>query len=67
MIVDSEMLFGPDFDIVVYLGSIVRWESPHGDEEVSEADRKRIRANLEKGLRRLKVDWHPGGRYVGRG
>lgn len=39
--IDSEVL-APPGSIAVYGGSIVRWEPPHGAEEIDEAERARI-------------------------
>ncbi len=65
MIIDSEVRMGPDVDIVIFAGSIVRWEAPYDTEEVTDADKRRIRANIAEGLGRLKIEWDPKGSYVG--
>jgi hypothetical protein len=57
MFVDSEMLSGDKFDLVIYTDSIKAWQSPHEGELVSENDKLRIRENITKELRRLRIDW----------
>jgi hypothetical protein len=57
MHVDSELLMGPTCDIVIFLDSVKRWDVPHDTEPVSEADIARIRANISKALRKMRIDW----------
>lgn len=46
MLVDSEMQMGSDLDIVIFAGSIVRWEAPFDAETLATADKRRIRATI---------------------
>jgi hypothetical protein len=57
MQVDSEMLVGPRFDMVVFTDSIKAWEPPDECVPVSEEDKARIRANITKELNNLRIDW----------
>jgi hypothetical protein len=56
MEIDSEMLFG-EHDIVVYTDSIRRWLPPHDGEEITSAERERIRKNVAWALRSLRIEW----------
>jgi hypothetical protein len=42
MTIDSEILAGSRHSMCVYRDSIVRWDSPHDADPVTEADRARI-------------------------
>lgn len=57
MMIDSEMLAGPDFDLVVYADSIARWEPPHERDAVTADERTRIRRNISDALKSLRIDW----------
>jgi Immunity protein 74 len=57
MLIDSEMLAGTDFDIVIYLTSIKAWDIPHQSELVNEEDKVRIRDNITCKLSKYKIDW----------
>ncbi len=57
MTIDSEMLAGEDFDIVVYVDSIARWDPPHQEVVVSQVDVERIRENINEALRRSRIEW----------
>lgn len=57
MMIDSEMLAGPDFDLVIYVDSIARWEPPYEREAVTEDDLTRIRRNISTALKSLHIDW----------
>ena len=50
MFIDSEVLAGPS-GMVVYRDSIIRWDPPHEDEKITEADRERILENIRKVFR----------------
>ena len=55
--VDSEMLAGPRFDIVIYENSIKHWQPPHENEALSEHEKARIKGNIIKEPKRLRIDW----------
>lgn len=57
MLIDSEMLTGQNFDIVIYYSSIKAWEIPHEKELVSEDDKAKIRENITSALNKLRIDW----------
>ena len=57
MLIDSEMLDGKTFDMVIYRDSIKCWQPPHDDEPVSEEKRRDIEDNIRMDLRRYRVDW----------
>ena len=57
MLVDSEMLAGKDFDMVIYSESIKQWQPPHETEPISDADRDRIRNNISRELSGSRIDW----------
>ena len=61
MEIDSEMLAGPDFDIVIYTESIKRWRPPHESEAITDDVKSRIKANLAESLPRLRIDWQERG------
>lgn len=50
MKIDSEVLQGPS-GMVVYADSIVKWQSPHEDNEVDGACRNRIVDNIKEAFR----------------
>ena len=54
--IDSEMLVGHEFDMVVYLESIVGWDVPRG-EPVSAMDKARIRSNIAEAFKSQRIDW----------
>ena len=57
MLIDSELLTGPEFDVVVFADSLKNWEAPFHIEPVSEADVSRIRANISEALSNMRIDW----------
>lgn len=57
MLVDSEMLVGPQIDMVVFTDSIKAWQSPNESEPVSQEDKARIMENITKELSNLRIDW----------
>ena len=57
MIIDSEMLAGPNFDMVIYQDSIRHWESPHKNEVIKEDEKNEIRSNITKELGNFHIDW----------
>lgn len=57
MLIDSELLSGPTFDVVVFLDSIRAWEPPFDAEPLSAADITRIKANVAESLNHMRVDW----------
>jgi hypothetical protein len=57
MLVDSEMLAGPTFDIVIYTDSLKGWQPPHEHESLTEGDKARIKENISKALSNLRIDW----------
>jgi len=57
MVIDSEMLAGPSFDIIIYLDSMIAWEIPHQYELVNEEDKVRIRENITRELNKYRIEW----------
>ena len=57
MRVDSELLGARNADMVIWSSSIEKWEPPHEAERVSLEDKLRIRENISKSLKRLRVIW----------
>ena len=57
LVVDSELIVDPNYDVVVYLGSIRGWRPPHDEEVLSAEDKARVIANLREKLRRERVLW----------
>ena len=55
--VDSEMLAGNDFDMVVYLSNATAWAPPHDGDLVTSEDRERIRKNISEAFSSLRVEW----------
>jgi hypothetical protein len=51
MIVDSEILAGPEHSMCVFRSSIERWDPPHQDEPITEAQRARIIEDIRGVLR----------------
>jgi hypothetical protein len=58
MRIDSEMLVGPTYDIVIYKDSIASWEPPFESESLTAEEKERILANVKAHLERqsYKVD-----------
>lgn len=56
--IDSEMLTGPDFDIVVYKNSFKRWEPPFEGDIINDIEKDRIIGNVKSDLEEngYKVD-----------
>jgi hypothetical protein len=57
MHIDSELLSGGDFDVVIFLSSLKKWDAPLEAEPISETDLARIRANISEALSNLRIDW----------
>jgi len=57
MNIDSEMLAGPDSDMVIYLDSISKWNPPHENELISVERKEQIKANLLKELSNIRIEW----------
>ena len=57
MMIDSEMLAGPDFDLVIYRDSMCNWEPPDDMEEVTPELRSQIQENIRNALRNVRIDW----------
>lgn len=58
MKVDSEMLTGSNYDIVVYKGSISKWDPPFEEDSVGKDEQNRILENIKSDLKEhgYKVD-----------
>jgi len=50
MFIDSEVLMGPS-GMAIYKASIVRWDSPHDNEELDKTDQDRILTNIREAFR----------------
>jgi hypothetical protein len=50
MFIDSEMLLAPS-GMLVYKGTIQKWDPPNEDVAVSESDRERILGNIKEAFR----------------
>ena len=57
MLINSEMLSGNSFDMVVYSNSISKWQPPYEHEEISSADKQQIINNIKTKLRHVRIDW----------
>lgn len=57
MLIDSEMLAGRDFDMVIYTDSIRRWEPPHNEEAIDPDTYDQIVADIRDQLRQYSIDW----------
>lgn len=57
MLVDSEMLTGPKFDMVIFADSIKAWQPPNANEQISQEDKNRIKGNIMTALSKLRIDW----------
>ena len=57
MRINSEMQGSPHLDMIIFADSIQRWEPPFQDEPISPADIMRIRENVSKEFRHLRVWW----------
>lgn len=57
MVIDSELLVGSTYDIVVYFDSIKTWQPPYENETLSDSDRARIKTNISTELDKLRIDW----------
>ena len=58
MFIDSELLSGAEFDIVVYTDSISQWEPPYHAEAIDEKEKERIKLNVASALRQGRIEWH---------
>lgn len=54
---DSEMLAGGDFDMVVYLASMEAWDPPDDATRLSQEDVSRIKKNVTSELWKYRIDW----------
>lgn len=57
MKINSEMLASGDYDMVVYVRSMQAWQPPHENEPVSDLDREKIKKDIERHLKRSRIDW----------
>lgn len=57
VLIDSEILVPGEFDIVIYLERVEKWDPPHDSLPITAEDRSRIRRNLEDSYRRSRIDW----------
>ena len=55
--IDSELLAGPQFDIVIYVDSIKAWGPPFEGDSLTPEDIKRIKSNISSALGKMRVDW----------
>jgi hypothetical protein len=55
--VDSELLAGPQFDIVIYSDSLKAWEPPFDEESLTPQDIERIKFNINSELKKMRIDW----------
>lgn len=63
MKIDSEMLVGPTYDIIVYTDSIRQWEPPFQKDRLDENEKNRILQNVRSDLEKngYKVDMSGNG------
>jgi hypothetical protein len=57
MIIDSEMLAGPDFDIVIYLDSLDVMIDSNKKKLIAAEDKIRIKENIANELIKFRIDW----------
>jgi len=57
VLIDSEMLAGPRFDMVVYTDSVKQWCPPNDKQALSENEKKMIIDDIKVQLKNLKIDW----------
>jgi uncharacterized protein (UPF0261 family) len=57
MSVDSELLAGSNYDIVIFTNTIRNWQPPYEQAVLSENDKLRIRDNIAEALKKLRIDW----------
>ena len=50
----SEMLAGEEFDLVIYWSRVERWED---GTPLTEEDKARIQANITRELKSSRIDW----------
>lgn len=55
--IDSELLDGEKYDEIIYWSQVSQWEPPFDGEKLSEAEKTRIKGNIEKKLKGVRVDW----------
>lgn len=57
ILIDSEMLAGPDYDIVIYTNSIKPRDNLVDNGCKNEDEVARIRGNIAKELSKFRIDW----------
>lgn len=57
MMIDSEMLTGGEYDMVIYMDSMNRWEPPNNDTQLTEEKKKQIKANITSELKNIHIEW----------
>jgi len=57
MKIDSEMLAGGDFDMVIYERSMRKWQPPYDLESISEDVFSDIKNDVQKLLKKYRIDW----------
>ena len=56
--IDSEMLVGDKYDMVIYFQNIKTWSPPNHNETLSSEDLKRTKKNIEKSLKNTSIEWN---------
>jgi Immunity protein 74 len=57
LMIDSEMLTGGDYDMVIYTDSMNKWESPNDKLELTEKEKNQIKSNIKSELRNIRIEW----------
>lgn len=57
LMVDSEMLAGKEYDMVIYMDSINKWEPPNNNLQLTEKEKERIKSNITSELKNIRIEW----------
>jgi hypothetical protein len=56
MMIDSELLSGPTYDVVIYIDSMRRWAVPYDGDVLTPDDIVRFRSSIGEALKHLEID-----------
>ena len=57
LIIDSEMLSGNKYDMIIYIESMNNWEPPYDKLILTENDKKQIMENIDQDLKKINIEW----------
>jgi hypothetical protein len=57
LMIDSEMLTGGKYDMVIYFDSMNKWEPPNDHIELTEEEKNQIKSNIDSELSNIRIEW----------